>query len=441
MKHSILLINPWIHDFAAYDFWIKPLGLLYVARFLEQQGYACTLIDCLHTPHALHHDEDNTGKFPSTIIEKPAAVAHTPRHFKRYGMHPDDFRTQLMHTAKPLVIFITCHMTYWYSGLHESLTIIKDAFPDVPIILGGMYATLCTEHAQKTMPVDHILTIEPEEKALSIIDSLAGITRDCPPRFDIRAIDRPAYHLYDDLQSVAMLTSVGCPMHCDYCASRVLQPKFMRRSVSSVLEEVAYYEEQGIADIAFYDDALLVDPEQYIMPICVAIIQEGWDLRFHTPNGLHIRFMNDNLAMLLFKAGFKTLRLSFESTNEKRQKDSSHKVSNDDFVRAIASLKKAGFTENQIGVYLLIGLPDQTFEEIEESLQFIHAHNVMIKTAQYSPIPGTPYFEQAAQMIPAIKDEPLLHNRACFPLAQSEEEYTTYQRIKDLVHSLNTLNS
>ena len=32
----ILLVNPWIHDFAAYDFWAAPLGLLehggYVAR-------------------------------------------------------------------------------------------------------------------------------------------------------------------------------------------------------------------------------------------------------------------------------------------------------------------------------------------------------------------------------------------------------------------------
>ena len=26
----ILLINPWIHDFAAYDFWAKPIGLLII---------------------------------------------------------------------------------------------------------------------------------------------------------------------------------------------------------------------------------------------------------------------------------------------------------------------------------------------------------------------------------------------------------------------------
>ncbi len=33
VKHSrhILLINPWITDFAAYNLWVKPVGLLYIA--------------------------------------------------------------------------------------------------------------------------------------------------------------------------------------------------------------------------------------------------------------------------------------------------------------------------------------------------------------------------------------------------------------------------
>ena len=38
VKHTsphILLINPWITDFAAYNFWIKPLGLLYIASLLK----------------------------------------------------------------------------------------------------------------------------------------------------------------------------------------------------------------------------------------------------------------------------------------------------------------------------------------------------------------------------------------------------------------------
>jgi hypothetical protein len=50
VKHSsphILLINPWITDFAAYNFWIKPLGLLHIASLLRENGFRVTLIDCI----------------------------------------------------------------------------------------------------------------------------------------------------------------------------------------------------------------------------------------------------------------------------------------------------------------------------------------------------------------------------------------------------------
>jgi hypothetical protein len=47
-KKSILLVNPWIHDFAAYDFWMKPLGLLYVGAILRAAGCEVRLLDCLN---------------------------------------------------------------------------------------------------------------------------------------------------------------------------------------------------------------------------------------------------------------------------------------------------------------------------------------------------------------------------------------------------------
>jgi len=37
-KPSILLINPPIYDFAAFDFWLKPLGMLTVAGKIAKQA-------------------------------------------------------------------------------------------------------------------------------------------------------------------------------------------------------------------------------------------------------------------------------------------------------------------------------------------------------------------------------------------------------------------
>ena len=38
MKPRILLVNPPIYDFSAYDIWLKPYGLLRVAGFLRNQA-------------------------------------------------------------------------------------------------------------------------------------------------------------------------------------------------------------------------------------------------------------------------------------------------------------------------------------------------------------------------------------------------------------------
>ncbi|HED00998.1 MAG TPA: hypothetical protein ENN18_11580, partial [Proteobacteria bacterium] len=47
----LALINPWIYDFAAYDLWAKPLGLLYLAAILRRNGFAVDFVDCLATRH------------------------------------------------------------------------------------------------------------------------------------------------------------------------------------------------------------------------------------------------------------------------------------------------------------------------------------------------------------------------------------------------------
>ncbi len=47
----ILLVNPWIHDFAAYDFWATPLGLLTLGAMLRDHGARVSYVDCLDRFH------------------------------------------------------------------------------------------------------------------------------------------------------------------------------------------------------------------------------------------------------------------------------------------------------------------------------------------------------------------------------------------------------
>jgi len=64
MKPSLILVNPWIYDFAAYDLWSKPLGLLYLAGFLREYGFRIHLIDCLDVHHTGMTNDLSTPQSP-----------------------------------------------------------------------------------------------------------------------------------------------------------------------------------------------------------------------------------------------------------------------------------------------------------------------------------------------------------------------------------------
>ncbi|HHT9117682.1 MAG TPA: B12-binding domain-containing radical SAM protein, partial [Candidatus Hypogeohydataceae bacterium YC38] len=250
----------------------------------------------------------------------------------------------------------------------------------------------------------------------------------------------PAYELYPKLDSVSMLTSRGCPFRCTYCASYLLGSAFKRRRPHRVVEEIEYYVNAlGVKDIAFYDDALLVDPGSHIIPILELLIEKDIKARLHTPNGLHARYIDPALARMLWRAGFKTLRLGFESSSPSRQRDSSNKVNNQELKRAIFNLKTAGYDPKDIGVYLLIGLPDQSPEEVLEGMHLVHSLGARVKLAEYSPIPGTQEFQRTVRRRPEIEQEPLTHNRVTFPLSDTPEDYRAWERLKTNARFLNSL--
>lgn len=76
---------------------------------------------------------------------------------------------------KPDLIGITLGMTYWYPGVFKIIEITKKFFQDVPIILGGIYATLCYEHAKRYSGADIMFKGEGELEALRLIAELTNM--------------------------------------------------------------------------------------------------------------------------------------------------------------------------------------------------------------------------------------------------------------------------
>lgn len=433
-KGQVLLLNPWIYDFAAHNLWIEPLGLLTIAAALRDNGYGVAVIDCL-APHAGAPPSrpDGSGKFLKTVIGKPDPVAFVPRRFGRYGLPFDKFDAALATVPSPDLVLVASGMTYWYPGVVEAIHRVRSRFGEVPLALGGIYATLCPGHAAEHSGADRVIAGPGLVAALRLADRAVGRDSDLSRYFDPRSWPPPAHELVSR-PFAGLITSWGCPCRCSYCASHHLQPAFVRRNPTAVVDEIEACARRGIRDFAFYDDALLLDAGQHLAPILEDALSRGLEVRFHAPNGLHAREITPELAVLMRRAGFAQVRLSLETTDTGRQQATGGKVTTAAFARAVAHLRAAGLHSPDLAAYLLAGLPDQPLSEVEASIRFVHGLGVQAKLALFSPIPGTPDGDRA---LPAGAD-PLLHNNTVYPYLLGAEYAGELQRLKLLAKEGNT---
>ena len=427
MTRHILLINPWIYDFAAYDFWYKPIGLLYIASLLRANGVRISWIDCLDSerPDMLHESNiimpkrktSGEGSYAKERIPKPAPLKSIPRNFHRYGITQRVFLNTLKQISKPDAIMITSMMTYWYPGLFHCISLLKMIFPGVPIILGGNYVTLCPRHASLS-GADFCLSGPGELSLPHLLNDLLGM--DMPFLPDVQNLDSypyPAFDLTHPLNYVPILTSRGCPYSCSYCASHLLTDRFRRRDPLRVANEIEYwYSRFEIKNFSFYDDALLVNAQEMIVPLLHEIIRKQLPIQFHCPNGLHLRAITPELSSMMYRSGFKTIRLGFETSNLGRQKETGAKVNNEEFREAVHCLKCAGYRPQDIGVYILCGLPNQSADEVRESILFVRSSGARPMLTEYSPIPGSDLWDDAvASSSYPIDAEPLFQNNTLLP--------------------------
>lgn len=415
----VLLVNPWITDFAAFDLWAKPLGLLYAGGFLAARGHEVRLIDCMHRfqgPEGYIGGGARpfgTGKFRREVLQKPPCLGHVPRQYCRYGIPVEMFRALVRSGPRPDVVLVTCVMTYWYQGAFEAVRFLRELLPGVPVALGGVYALLCADHARRESGADAVVAETRPSLIVTAVESLAGYAGDGPmPENGFEKWPDPLWALYDRLPAAVIMTSRGCPMRCRACAARLLSGGFERRDPAQAAASILRLAGRGVRDVAFYDDALLLEADRYAAPLFRELADAGAPVRLHTPNGLHVCGITPDLAALMKRAGVKTVRLGLETASDERARERySGKVSRGQFERAVGALLGAGFDPDDIGAYVLVGSPDQAPEEAYGTAEFSLSCGVKVRPALFSPVPGTEDFECAVRMgmLDAGAD-PLLHN-------------------------------
>jgi radical SAM superfamily enzyme YgiQ (UPF0313 family) len=419
---QVLLINPWVTDFWEQGFWTKPIGLLYVASFLAERGHNVRLIDCMD-PFQDSKEWDlllpgSTSEVPWKIrydvIEKPTSLSSFDFSFRRHGIQDDMFRSLALHGPKPDVVLVTSVMTYWYHGAFEAISLVRELFPDVPVLLGGIYAQLCTEHARRHSGADAVVTSSLPSEIVDAVEAIAGQEGRGPVVSDrFNEWPDPLWSLYDELPIAVTMTSIGCPMRCTMCASHLLTNGYGRRPPSEAAASILRLADRGVREIGFLDDALLIEAERYAMPMFEQLADAGAPVSMHTPNSVHVARITPDLAHVMYEAGVTMLVLSLETVSKERMSSFSQKTNMEQFEGAVGMLLDAGYDPSQIRTFILFGLPGQTIDEALDTRAFVERLGVVPRVLSFSPVPRTTEFDRAVEsgLIEADSDPVLQNNK------------------------------
>jgi hypothetical protein len=422
----ILLVNPPIYDFAAYDFWLKPYGLLSIAGYLRGKADFAIFdyLDRLHPFHAgksdLESDRWGRGRFHCEKIPNPPCLKDIPRHFRRFGLPRTTFQDFLQHNSPFDFALIQATMTYWYPGVQEVIEDIRVACPQTKIILGGNYPTLCPDHAKK-LGADLVLPGPAAEPLWQYL----GVEPD--------PLQLALWEAYPKLNVGVLKLSDGCPFKCTYCSVPSVYGRFVPRPIQRSLSELDLLLRLGVTNIAFYDDALLYDTEQVLVPFLRDILNRNAGVNFHCPNALNARFLTKELAALMVRSGFRTFYLGFESASVEWQKKTGSKVFSEELANAVENLFSASADAANITAYQILGHPHIDIQQLEDSMHFVHSLGIRGMLADFSPIPGTPDGEYCRRWV--NMDEPLMHNKTAFPIILLG--FAETNRLKDLQRRLN----
>ena len=226
-----------------------------------------------------------------------------------------------------------------------------------------------------------------------------------PPRPDIRNLDSlpfPAWDLVDipryqalwrerhGYYSMNLVTTRGCPYHCNWCAKPIWGQRYNSRSPENVVAEIKWLKEQYHPDhIWFADDIFGLKP--------------GWIERFATllreADALvpfkclqRADLITEKVAAALAAAGCETVWVGAESGSQKilDAMEKGDKV--DDIQRATLRLHAYNI---QVGFFLQFGYPGEGWDDIQQTIQMVREcspDDIGISVSY--PLPGTKFFER-----------------------------------------------
>ena len=364
-----------------------PLGTLYAASWLRQHGYEVALFDAM-----LAESEDEWN----TALDK-----HRPQYAILYE---DNFN----YLSKMCLLRMRA----------AAFTMIEmaKAYGCTVILCGADATDHFAEYLQRG--ADYCLIGEGEESLIELLSLLSvgkeaenvlGVaSRDSTHvmrRSDITNLDAlpfPAWDLVDvdkyrsiwmerhGYFSMNMVTTRGCPYHCNWCAKPIWGQRYNSRSPENVAAEIKWIKETYAPDhIWFADDILGLKPK-WIEKFAELLKEGGNIIPFKCLQRADL--IDEKTSAALAKAGCKTVWLGAESGSQKIL-DAMEKGDEVEDIYHAAELLHANGIE--VGFFLQFGYPGETWQDVQKTLKMVRecAPDDIGISVSY-PLPGTKFFER-----------------------------------------------
>jgi anaerobic magnesium-protoporphyrin IX monomethyl ester cyclase len=443
---KVLLIQPPIRDFYQTSIRTQPIGLAYLAASLKNNGHEVEILDCqtetkksIPIPAELSYLKD----FYPFNDRSPFKLYSGYYHF---GMGWEEIG-QKIRDSKADVLGISSSFTPYHGEALEIARIIKEWDRRKIVVMGGGHVSCDPEGVLRTPFVDYVILGEGEARFPLLLEQIAkgrakniekidgiGYRKDGEIRInplqnfiqDLDSLPRPARELLDldryrmrKKRSTMIITSRGCPHGCAYCSAHlVMGTSFRTRTPEAILREMMECQKQyGIEVFDIEDDNFTFDQRRAkrLMNLIIESFGEG-KIELSAMNGVSFASLDEELLRLMKKAWFKTINLSYVSTDPSTKERMKRPKPTTEFDRI---LEQAGQIGLHVIAYAILGMPGQNIEEMVDTLIYLMKKKVLIGPSVYYPTPGTSLFGRCERE-GILPPHPVQWRSSAFPIETKE---------------------
>lgn len=191
--------------------------------------------------------------------------------------------------------------------------------------------------------------------------------------------------------SMNMVTTRGCPYHCNWCAKPIWGQRYHSRSPENVVAELTWLQETYDPHHIWYADDIMGLKPGWWQRFAELVEEEDVRVPFKCLTRADLVVRADDEVQALARSGCDIVWMGAESGSQKILNAMEKGTRVDQIYEATRRLRQAGI---KVGFFLQFGYPGETRSDIEQTLQMVRdCRPDDIGMSVSYPLPGTKFYE------------------------------------------------